>query len=76
MFKLRCAVAVACALVGTTAVADIINVPGDCETIQEAIDAAVNGDEIVVAPGTYFETINFLGKTIPLVTLTPACHGV
>ena len=33
-------------------------------SIQTAIDAAVDTDEIVVAPGTYFETINFLGKAI------------
>jgi len=31
-----------------------------------AINAAVDTDEIVVAPGTYFETINFLGKAISL----------
>ncbi len=35
-------------------------------SIQTAIDAAVVTDEIVVAPGTYFETINFLGKAITL----------
>ncbi len=44
--------------------ADIINVPGDQPTIQAGIIAAMNGDEIVVAPGTYFETINFNGKAI------------
>ncbi len=33
-------------------------------SIQTAIDNAVNTDEIVVAPGTYFETINFLGKAV------------
>ncbi len=33
-------------------------------SIQTAIDNAVGTDEIVVAPGTYFETINFLGKAI------------
>ena len=32
--------------------------------IQNAIDDAVDTDEIVVAPGTYFETINFLGKAV------------
>ncbi len=45
-----------------------INHPGDFGTIQDAIDDAgtVDGDEIVVAPGTYFESINFLGKAITL----------
>ncbi len=35
-------------------------------SIQTAIDAAVGGDEIVVVPVTYFETINFLAKAITL----------
>ncbi len=65
MLKLRSALAVVAVTMGGTAVADIINVgPGD--SIQAAIDAAVDGDEIVVFPGTYFETINFLGKAITL----------
>ncbi|MEE8459954.1 MAG: hypothetical protein V3S08_08770, partial [Phycisphaerales bacterium] len=33
-------------------------------SIQTAIDNAVDTDEIVVAPGTYLECINFLGKAI------------
>ncbi len=39
--------------------------PGDpyC-SIQTAIDDALDEDEIIVAPGTYFETINFLGKAV------------
>ncbi|MFQ5530634.1 MAG: hypothetical protein ACE5FP_09870, partial [Gemmatimonadota bacterium] len=45
----------------------IINVPGDQPTVQDGINAAVSGqDEIVVAPGTYLETIDFLGKAITL----------
>src|SRR5215468_7514237 len=43
-----------------------INVPANQPTIQAAINAAVNGDEILVAPGTYHEAINFSGKTIQL----------
>lgn len=57
-------------------------IPDDCEdmpvqnitqgtgfaTIQEAIDVAVGGDEIEVAPGTYLPTatIDFMGKAITL----------
>ncbi|MHC4766818.1 MAG: hypothetical protein ACYTF2_17130, partial [Planctomycetota bacterium] len=39
--------------------------PGDpyC-SIQTAIDNAVETDEIIVAPGIYLETINFLGKGV------------
>jgi parallel beta-helix repeat protein len=33
-------------------------------SIQTAIDNAVDTDEIVVAPGTYFESIDFLGKAV------------
>jgi len=53
---------------------DIANCPGPGDgseaepycSIQTAIDNAVDADEIVVAPGTYFEAINFLGKAITL----------
>ena len=49
-----------------SAQADTLNVPGDYETIQAAIDDAVNGDEIEVGPGTYNEAINYLGKAVRL----------
>ncbi len=39
---------------------------GGAPTIQIAINLAVDGNEIVVAPGTYFETLNLLGKAITL----------
>ena len=63
------ALAVALAATGTLvfispAQADTIHVPRDFETIQAAIDAAVDFDEIIVAPGEYVETIDFSGKTI------------
>jgi serine protease len=39
-------------------------VPGHYATIQEAIDAASGGDEIIVRTGNYPEHIDFLGKNI------------
>jgi parallel beta-helix repeat protein len=39
-------------------------VPQDYSTIQSAIDASVDGDTVLVAPGTYVERIDFKQKII------------
>jgi len=46
----------------------IINVPGNFETIQSAIDAAQNGNIVLVEEGTYSENINFKGKAITVAS--------
>lgn len=42
--------------------AQIIHVPGDYPTIRQGIEAASNGDTVLVSDGIYYEQINFLGK--------------
>lgn len=53
-------------VVAATASAEIIHVPGDHSSIQQAINFSSKGDEIIVGPGTYQEEINFLGQGIYL----------
>jgi len=55
-----------------TARAEIIQVPNDYPTIREAIVAAEDGDEVVVLPGTYFESnIFFQRKAITVRSNDP-----
>ena len=48
--------------------ADIMTVPGEYPTIQAALDASSDGDQILVAPGNYPENISFPPFAVHLVS--------
>jgi hypothetical protein len=53
-------------LTSFTAASEIWHVPKECESIQAAIDASIDGDEVLVASGIWKESIDFSGKSLYL----------
>ncbi len=73
MIRAAATAAVMCSCAAVTA--DDLIVPDEYSTIQAAIDAAAEGDVVILQPGVYNETFNYNGKGIavrsaegPLVT--------
>lgn len=60
-------IAISMCICGTLA-AQIIHVPDDQPTIQAGINAASDGDTVLVEEGTYVENINFIGKAITVTS--------
>jgi parallel beta-helix repeat protein len=57
--------------------ATVIHVPEDSTTIQGGINGAVDGDTVMVHPGTYYEhDIDFLGKAITVMSTDPADSAI
>jgi serine protease len=73
-------VAVAAAFLGLFAAnagaAAVLHVPQDYPTIQSGIDAAATGDTVLVAPGTYNETIDFQSKAITVTSESGAASTI
>ncbi len=50
----------------------IVRVPEDFRTIQQAIQVSLEGEEVIVQPGTYIENIHSLGKNIVVRNVDPS----
>jgi len=55
-------------LISASVYAQVIHVPGDQPTIQAGINAASDGDTVLVAENTYYENIRFMGKAITVAS--------
>ena len=65
---LRVAVAAVFHFAGAAVAQSTLDVPATYPSIALAMAAAAAGDTIVVAPGTYYEAVDFLGKAVTLAS--------
>lgn len=65
-------VAATMALHPDSALARDLRVPGEYPTIQAALDAAVDGDRVLVDPGTYRENLDFHRRDVAVISTAGA----
>ena len=68
MFRLVLLAATVVVSVTVSGFSKVNQVPTQYSTIQTGINNSHNGDTVLVAPGTYFENLNFRGKRIVLAS--------
>jgi len=59
-------------VVASTSIAATHLVPAEFSTIQAAVDASIDGDTVLVSPGTYTGKVDYLGKAIVLRSVSGA----
>ena len=60
--------AISICILSSYAIASTIYIPADYPTIQAGINAAYNGDTVLVADGVYNEHVDFSGKLIVVMS--------
>lgn len=68
MLRMLCLFVPVWVLIASSGISAVIHVPADYPSIQEAIAAAEELDQIIVAPGTYVENVRFMGKDVHVVS--------
>ena len=60
------------AALSSAASAATLDVPGTFATIQDALDVAVPGDEVVLAPGTYMANLTLISPDVVIRSANPS----
>ena len=64
---MRCLASILALVLVHPALAADLHVPGDHDTIQAAINAATDGDRVLVGPGTWMERLTIKKKSLELI---------